>query len=470
LIGSATEHRPAAGDQLRDRGEGRSSEDTSARQRVSPELLALAALFLLTAAFGRSFSKLELGPSWLHPTEVVLAAVLVVALARTKPADALRRIRATGAVVPLLVLWLFGAIAALRGLSGWGFSKTLEDIGLIEYSVLVPLLALVVRSRFELFWLSRVVGLAGVLAITAQAAELWAPSSWDLAARLELIEVASGMYVGIFAAWVAARVAAGFRPPAWHYAVLVLGIGMTVAAGSRAVWVGMLVGFAVVIALTPSSRRLASTGFVAAMILLGTVFSVPIRETTVGGGAPRVVSEVQQSFGDAPANANARWRIAYWKFVLEESIRTPAVGIGFGKPAHFRWSGIIYDARTGDPVYPFDVTPPHNSFLNLLYRTGVPGLLALAALMFVAARRLLPVTRRAQDQDKALAVFLLVALATITAIACFAVVLEGPYMGIFFWGVLGLALLAPLMLNSEDTSASEESEAHARANSARTAP
>jgi O-antigen ligase len=232
----------------------------------------------------------------------------------------------------------------------------------------------------------------------------------------------------------------------------------------------MLVGFAVVIALTPSSRRLASTGFVAAMILLGTVFSVPIRETTVGGGAPRVVSEVQQSFGDAPANANARWRIAYWKFVLEESIRTPAVGIGFGKPAHFRWSGIIYDARTGDPVYPFDVTPPHNSFLNLLYRTGVPGLLALAALMFVAARRLLPVTRRAQDQDKALAVFLLVALATITAIACFAVVLEGPYMGIFFWGVLGLALLAPLMLNSEDTSASEESEAHARANSARTAP
>jgi O-antigen ligase len=453
LIGSATEHRPAAGDERRDRKEGRSSEVASACHRVSPELLALAALFLLTAAFGRNFSKLELGASWLHPTEFVLGAVLVAALARLTPAEALRRIRATGAVVPLLVLWLFGAIAAVRGLSGWGFSKTLEDIGLVEYSVLIPLLSLTVRDRFDLAWLSRIVAMGGVLAIIVQAAELWAPLSWDLEGRLELIEVASGMYVGVFAAWVAARVAAGVRPAAWQYLVLVLGVGLTIAAASRAAWVGMLVGFAVVVAVAPSGRRLAATGFVAAVLLFGAAVSVPVHAPT-GVGAPRVVPEVQASFdesGGAPANANARWRIAYWKFLLEESARRPAVGIGFGRPTNFQWSGITYDARTGDPEYAFDVTPPHNSFLNLLYRTGLAGLLAVAAIVFVAVRRLLPVARRAQDEDRALAIYLLAALAAIGTIACFAVALEGPYMGIFFWGVLGLALLAPEMLERGPT-------------------
>lgn len=440
-----------AGDELRDRGEDPSSEGASALHRLRPELLALAALFLLTAAFGRSFSKLELGPSWLHPTEVVLAAVLVAAVARTGPREALCRIRATGAVVPLLVLWLFGAIAAVRGLSGWGFSDLLYDIGLVEYSVLVPLLSILVRDRFELLWLSGVVAVGGVLSIAVQAAAVWSPSGWDLEGRLELIEVASGLYVCVYAAWIAARLAAGRAVATWHFPFLVLGVALTIAGASRAAWVGLLVALAVVILLAPSGRRLLSTGFAAVILLLGVVVSVPV-ESPVSPEAPgtsQVVQEVGASFdesGEGGESANARWRIAYWRWLLEESARVPAFGIGFGRPINFHWEGRIYDRRTGNPNVPFDVTPPHNSFLNLLYRTGLPGLLALAALMFVAVRRLLPVALRAHDQDRAVAVFLLAALAAITAIACFAVVLEGPYMGMFFWATLGLALIAPRML------------------------
>jgi O-antigen ligase len=428
---------------------GSYSDDTGAHRGPPPELIALAVLLLLTAAFGRSFSKLELGPGWLHPTEVVLAAVLVAALARATPAEWVRQVRATGALVPLLVLWLFGAIAALRGLSDWGFSDVLPDIGLVEYSVLIPLLALVVRDRFDLFWLSRVVALGGVLAIAAQAAALWAPSVLHLDGRLELIQIASGLYVGVYATWVAARVAAGVSLAAWHFPILVLGIALTIAGAARAAWVGLLVGLVVVIVLAPSGRRLVVTGFTVGVLLIGAAVSVPV-ESPEGIRAPRVVSELQESFnesGKGGQSGTARWRLAFWGFALEESARSPLLGIGFGTPSDFEFAGTTYDTRTADTKH--SITPPHNSFINLLYRAGLPALLALAALMFVAARRLSPVARSVRDEDRALAVWLLAAVATTTAVACFFTVLESPYMAIFFWTALGLALLAPQMLSPE---------------------
>ena len=69
------------------------------------------------------------------------------------------RIRATGALIPLVALWLTGAVATIRGLQDWGFSQVLHDIGLVEYSVIVPLMALVVANRRQLLWLVNVLAL-----------------------------------------------------------------------------------------------------------------------------------------------------------------------------------------------------------------------------------------------------------------------------------------------------------------------
>ena len=129
------------------------------------ELMTVAGLFLVTATFGREFSKLELGFSWLHPTEVVIAVAATVAVIRLGPSAALSRIRATGALIPLVALWLTGAVAAIRGLQDWGFSQVLHDIGLVEYSVIVPLMALVVANRQQLLWLVNVLALGGLLAL-----------------------------------------------------------------------------------------------------------------------------------------------------------------------------------------------------------------------------------------------------------------------------------------------------------------
>ncbi len=222
----------------------------------------------MTATFGREFSKLELGFSWLHPTEVVIAVAATVAVIRLGPSAALNRIRATGALIPLVALWLIGAVATIRGLQDWGFSQVLHDIGLVEYSVIVPLMALVVANRRQLLWLVNVLALGGLLALVVRGIK------WGLA-DFGLIEVASGMYIGIYVAWVISRVAAGLGVARWHYLLSVLGVAFVVIGVSRAAWFGLVAALVIAVILAPRDKRLLTAIAAAAIVVLGAGFSIP---------------------------------------------------------------------------------------------------------------------------------------------------------------------------------------------------
>jgi O-antigen ligase len=161
-----------------------------------------------------------------------------------------------------------------------------------------------------------------------------------------------------------------------------------------------------------------------------------------------VVGEIGASFDPSGQSANSDWRLAFWGFLLKQSAKDPVFGVGFGKPADFVWHGVTYDARVGDPYNGADVTGAHNSFVGMVYRAGLPALIALLALMALAVFRLVPYARRATGDDRALAIWPLAALAIATVEASLNVSLEGPYMGILFFGGLGLALLAPFMLDA----------------------
>jgi O-antigen ligase len=166
-----------------------------------------------------------------------------------------------------------------------------------------------------------------------------------------------------------------------------------------------------------------------------------------GGDAP-LVEDVRRAFGDeaeSGSSANVGWRLAYWRYVLRSMRSNPVLGVGFGKPAAFHWNGIAYDRRRGDPTDPHDVSPPHNSFVNLLFRMGLLGLLPLLALIAAAAWRFASALRAGSLSafDRATLVGLAAIFVFIAVIASFNVALEGPFMGIFFWTVLGLLLLLP---------------------------
>jgi hypothetical protein len=163
---------------------------------------------------------------------------------------------------------------------------------------------------------------------------------------------------------------------------------------------------------------------------------------------PPVLHDIAQGFNASDtsgANANAQWRLAIWKYMLGRTIHgDPLLGIGFGRPTNFLYHGILFDGRKGDPSNPNDEIPPHNSFVNLLFRTGLLGFVALLALLAIAARRVLRARRRGlAPRDGADLVALAGVFAFTCAIAFLNAALEGPYMSLFFWLPLGLLLVIP---------------------------
>lgn len=166
-----------------------------------------------------------------------------------------------------------------------------------------------------------------------------------------------------------------------------------------------------------------------------------------------LLSQAKGSFagaGGGDASSNASWRLAIWKFMLQRAERQPVFGVGFGRPTNFRWRpgrGGLYDARKGDPFNQQDVTGPHNSFVNIVFRTGLSGTLPLLALLGIALLRLLrTLRRRLAADDRALLVTVATMLVFTAVTACFSVSFENPYIGLFFWTFLGLSLVAPRLL------------------------
>jgi O-antigen ligase len=159
------------------------------------------------------------------------------------------------------------------------------------------------------------------------------------------------------------------------------------------------------------------------------------------------VSTIQNTFGGGAGNVDAtnqRWRLAFWAYMLRSAAHHPLLGVGFGRPANFHWHNVVYDARRGDPRNDSDVTGPHNSFVNLLYRTGLLGFIPLLILVGLAASATVSSLRRENTPAiRAAHVGLVAIFVFVVVTAGLNVALEGPYMAIFFWSALGLLLTWP---------------------------
>jgi O-antigen ligase len=167
----------------------------------------------------------------------------------------------------------------------------------------------------------------------------------------------------------------------------------------------------------------------------------------MGHRAP-LISALVDSFNPNSAAGhfqNGAWRIDYWAYLSRKTLHNPVFGAGFGRPANFHWDGNVYDSRNGVDVE--SVSPPHNSFMNLLYRTGLLGFAALLVLLWIAVRTFLRQLRATRTPDL---VALLALFAFICVVAFLNVALEGPYMAMFFWTVVGLMLTLPVLLGGEE--------------------
>lgn len=128
---------------------------------------------------------------------------------------------------------------------------------------------------------------------------------------------------------------------------------------------------------------------------------------------------------------NILWRLFAWRDMVKEVITSKAVfGIDFGKP--FR-SETIETIRWADGEW-VGWLEPHNSYVHVLYRAGIAGIVLIGFLVFGIACMI----QRVIHVKLYLGIFLIaIILYWFTAVS-FGVILELPYYAIPFWSLFGL--------------------------------
>jgi O-antigen ligase len=242
---------------------------------------------------------------------------------------------------------------------------------------------------------------------------------------------ALGLQMAFFFIPVLARYTGGERVRLWEWAVVALQLAIPISLGTRTAWTAL---FVALVFLMLTARRRFGVWVTVAAALAGLVLVA-----IVAPAATEPIQQQAESFAarpgpssDSNAAANASWREEFWKHDLRGAVHHPVTGVGFGPASDFCFSGNgeCWDTRlTRDAD---QISGPHNGFVDVLYRMGLPGLLLLLGLLWTAVRSGL----RALPDPVARTALALLLFATVTAF--FSVALEGPYMGIPFWALVGM--------------------------------
>lgn len=429
------------------------------------DLAIIATLIVLTAALGGTFSKLSIGGQTIYITEILLAAAAVVAIARLGLSRGIEAIR----VLPLVPLGIYvaaGLIATARGLLGEGLELTIEDVGLFEYALVLPLVALIATSIERVDLLIRAILLgAGVATVIYFVSQILIRAFDEASIAPEA--VANGIFMVALAAWVWAQFGQGRRPHPALSGLAAIAVVLAILTNVRAIWIGILAAAVVSILLAPAERRLRfALGSIAALAAaLAIAVAVEALEGEIqifrevegatagvrdpGAGlrgpddiAPEAGSKVDGTVGLAGGETvNIRWRLAFWEELTERTVSQPLLGAGFGEPTRFTWEGLRYDFRDGIPTEKDSVTGPHNSLIYVMYRMGFPAAIALIALLWIAFRR-----ARDPDPDdpeqRARLAGLFAMTAAALGVALFNDAWKNPYLALPFWIPLGLLLVA----------------------------
>jgi O-antigen ligase len=251
----------------------------AAARRRDADVYALCALLVLTAGFGRSFSRLGVPGTPVYVTELALAFVGCATIARHGLKDAWRTWRTRLPVVALGIYIVAGAVAAISGLATAGWSRTLNDIGLLEYALIVPVVALVVddRARLHLLLRTLLIGSLAAAALYLLAAGAKVAIAWDGVPHANG-GAAAGLYMSLFIFWAVARFTGGARwrwPVAAGVACCALAVGLTAVRGA---WVGLLLGLLTVALLAPRGRRIVAWALAPAVLLFA-IASATVFET-----------------------------------------------------------------------------------------------------------------------------------------------------------------------------------------------
>jgi hypothetical protein len=158
----------------------------------------------------------------------------------------------------------------------------------------------------------------------------------------------------------------------------------------------------------------------------------------------QVVDNVESIFGQGgeQTEGTKEWRLDWWKAIIADTVYGPYfwTGRGFGLNIALADGFSNWTARSGHPP----LRSPHNVFIALLARSGVPGvalwLIMLVSWFATVLQSMRAARRRHQPEWAGLFLLLSCYVASILINASFDPALEGPIQGIWFWCLFGVGV------------------------------
>ncbi len=398
--------------------------------RISRKEALFLWLVLCTVAYSKDFSYINIPGTKLFVTDIVLVTLLVAHLGSLR-----NGLRSLGKlpVSALAAFVLSGMIAATRGFLG-GQEKTLvfRDSAIFVYSLFLLLGFLLISSwdgvrRVFLFFT------LGAVFCSLNAA------AWFVMQPGQRRYLGYGIYlVAALVGVLVARANGILRRSGWLLpAVLTIGI---LLFNARAAYAAM--GGALAVVLLVGVQLQKRHAIVARLKLLfkltamlGLVLAVVLQTRTGSQFIQRSMEEVTAAALDPSQDPTSQFRFLAWAEAITRFSQNPVVGEGYGVPFTFS----IYN----------DDPRPHDTYLTILYKMGIIGLLPFAVLLATFFGRGWRALFAYRDlRETAWLYILLIAVLAQCLNGLFNYVVESPFMASIFWLSLGMGFRMVLMLQS----------------------
>jgi hypothetical protein len=402
---------------------------------------ALTGLLIGYALLGRGLAHAGVPP--IYVGELVLG-LGIVALVFGRPALRLDLVR-----VLLLLFMLWGALQTIPYLGRYGVDA-LRDAVTWSYGAFAILVAALVsgpallravdRYRvlaipFCLFILLTLpLSSASLPNLPGSEVSVISPKPGDTA--VHLAGIASFVLLGLYAA-------KNTRFPefvvwlAWLPAALLVGIVSRGGLGALA-----MSGLAVLFGRAPARLMTPLLVFLIAVVSLvyvDPVINLGLNRTISVGQVVENVTSVFGSTDDPALEGTKDFRLRWWGKIFDYTVGGPYFWTGKG-------FGVNLADEDGFQVYSdHSLRAPHNGHIEILARTGVPGLALWIALNLAWAIAVVLAIRRARAVGSgnwgAILIWLLVYWAAMMVNASFDPYLQGPQGGIWYWVVIGAGLV-----------------------------
>jgi hypothetical protein len=404
------------------------------------------------ATFGKGFASLGVPPLFIGEVALVLGLCIVFQF-RSWVA-----LFATGPSVLQLVLIAWIIVRTIPGVQAYGV-LAIRDSVIVVYGVFsLIVIALMIERPERLAWTVHAYGyfalifglIAAPLFFLAGMFGAHFPA-WPLSG-VPLIYVRPGE-IGVHLAGSAVFMLLGLRKATVPWVVMII-LGIGVITPSRGATLACIIPIGIAIILSGKIQRFVP------LILAGSVafavgYAADIDIVLPGGRSmgPRQITHNLTSLIGSSEEANLdntkTWRLGWWQAIEGYTFHGPYfwTGKGFGQSLA-EVDGFVVGEETGGPP----LRSPHNAHLNLLARTGVPGLvlwLTTCAAWFGMLMRNMAIARRRGDAWwNALFIWIGCYGLSILIDASFDVALEGPMLGIWFWSLFGLGIASTMIYSA----------------------